>query len=143
MQISSQHVNEYGQLVGFRVHDARVIGFSHQDEGPFSLQLLRIDGSVARLSFRGVDRFGFRGFRNGAIILDIYFWDPQQTPPWHASDPEGAWAVLFGNDYEVSALPSAVERVLENRESGYLVFVECSYGGSIALLCESMELDEE
>lgn len=142
MKITSADINEFGQLTKLGLHDASIVGFSYRYDEEFSFDMRRVDGSAVSLSLTKVTRFGCSGFQKGAIVSDVYIWRPGLTPAWHASDAEGAWAVLFGNEIDVATLPSVIKPIVEGREASFLVLVECSYGGSIALLCEEIEARE-
>ncbi len=141
MRITSADLTRSYQLTGFRVHDANVIGACYGDEGPFVLAIRRVDEVVTRIAFIDVTQFGFREFRNGAIISDIFVWPVAEAPTSASTHEDGAWAIVFGNHLPLSHLPAEMERVAAAGMSKYLVAVETSYGGGIAVLCNDIDVD--
>ncbi len=82
------------------------------------------------------------GFRSGAIVSDLFVWETADAR-LDLAIPRTAWAVVFGNDLPVTHLPKAVEPIVKEREFRNLVFLDCSYGGSLAALCRDVELGLE
>jgi len=143
MKVTAEHRDDSGRVRGFSLHDGRVVGFSFRDDEAFSFDVRRVDSSTVTVTFLRVTRFGARGFRNGAIILDVTAWPSHSVPSEQAAHAEGAWAVLFGNDIALASLPSAIKPILDAGEASFLALIECSYGGTLALLCSDIEVTEK
>jgi hypothetical protein len=141
MNITYDDIGEYGWLNSLRVHDAVVIGFSYHEGGSFCLDMLRLDGSRCCVSFLRVAQLGFRGFQNGCIVAHILAWNTQCVPAREAEHEDGAWAIVFGNEVHVVDLPRLIASTINRRDSSFLVRLESSYGGDLAVLCDGIEVN--
>lgn len=139
MIISETNIDEYGLVHGFRLHDAGFIGLSYEDAGSLEIRLRRVDGVIATVTLRSIGDIGLVGFRNGAIVSELFVWNPAEATLDRAI-PRNAWAVLFGNDIPVEDLPDAVSPIVRRNEFNHLAFLQCSYGGELAALCAAIEI---
>lgn len=141
MGLPASSIGEYGQVVGFGLHDAGLIGLAFDDgAGQLTVRLRRVDGRVAMVSLHGVGYVGFVGLRNGAIVSDLFVWAPAGARLDAGPMPRTAWEVVFGNDLPVEDLPKAVGPIVEEGEFNHLVLMECSYGGAMAALCREIDV---
>jgi hypothetical protein len=140
MSMKNVDVNEFGQLLGPRFHDSTVVGFSYEQGKDFSLTIKRLDGSRARFILVGVGPFGFGNFRDGAIINDVFAWEPERVPSDHLTEG-GAWSVLIGEDCPLPMLESSIQR-LKGEGFSYLVYIDPDFGGDFAALCHGLEVEE-
>jgi hypothetical protein len=138
--IDRSQISASGQVVGFRLHDATVTGLRYEVGAALELAMRRVDGTQVTVRLRDAGQIGTNGFRAPAIVADIYAWHPSQTPSAALTLPDGAWRVLFANELQGDALRMEAARIgMENRYA-FIVVVACSYGGSIAALCDDIEI---
>ena len=52
--------------------------------------------------------------------------------------PDSVWGILFGDDYALADAKRIVAHLQEGNPDLMVVHVECSYGGSIAVICHSL-----
>jgi hypothetical protein len=143
MHMLPENVNAAGQVTGFRIHDAVVTAFSYEDGAELTLRVRRVDGTRARVVFRGVGEVGTNCFRAPAIISDIFAWSPSKTPPTALTWVHGAWNVFFAGELRAESLEKAVRGIISRNKHQHVVLVECSYGGVLAAMCNDIELIEE
>jgi hypothetical protein len=139
--LSVTSINQQGNVGGFGLHDATLIGLEYQESNLLAITVRRVDLSVATILLRGVGPFGFVGFRSGAIVSALFVWEPSSASITAASIPRTAWSVLFGNDIPLGDLTNAVGPIVRAARFNHLVFFECSYGGSMAALCREIEVE--
>ena len=141
MSLPARCIGEYAQVVGFGLHDSRLLGLVYEGEaGRLVVRLRREDGRGAIVSRQGVGAQGLVGFRNGAIVSDLLVWDVADAR-LDLALPRMAWRVVFGNDIPVEDLPKAVGSIVKERELRHLVLLDCSYGGSLAALCRDIDIE--
>jgi len=141
MRSIAYQVNEDGQLVGAVLHDGHIVGLEYQEEQILSLRVRRVDGSCVQLAFRGVGRFGCQWFLDGAIIGDVFIWDPRRVPEHHAFSNMGVWAALSGYGSDVARLSGTMRSALELGKR-WVVFIANVYGGNMGVLCDEIEVIE-
>ena len=103
------------------------------------ISLKRDDSSIVTIDFIKAMDVGFVDFRTGAIVANIFAWrlndfdDKMEIP----HDQKTAWRVLFANHIYEKDFMKAIQN-LNKTYFGYLVLIECSYGGSIACICNDI-----
>ena len=143
MIVSDCKFDDYGQIVGFGIHDAALIGFSYEEAKTLVFRLRRENGSVLRIELAGVGSVGAIGLRFPAIVSEVFAWHPDETPDGAATLTDGAWRVLFGNDIPASDLPEAIRGARAGGTFRYLLTVGCAFGGTMAALCRRIDVVEE
>jgi len=141
MQIARKSLTHAGQMTGFGFHDAVLVALSIAFDRQFEASFRRTDGALVQLRLTGLGPVGTFGIRNGAIVSDVFAWSLSDVPADSINQPDGAWGVLFGGDIRrPEALQHAVEVIIKRAEFSWMVLIECSYGGSLAALCQEVEV---
>jgi hypothetical protein len=138
VRISDSDIDSYGRIVRHGLHDAHVTAFSFVERGSLVLTLSRLDRSVINLTLEGVEMLGIVGFTSMPIVSEVYAWRPDAVPAAIVAQSWGPWAILFGNNVSASALSASIVAKVANTSAAYLVSIECSYGGAMAALCQSI-----
>ena len=141
MRLSPSNIQDSGLLVGHGVHDARIAALAIEYGKELALTLRRTDGHTVRLRLEGLGDVGMLDFHSGGIVLEVFVWAPGAAPATTLVAPGGAWAVLFAGIHREDELPDAARRVASAGRFAHLVHVTCSYGGSIAALCEAIDVE--
>jgi hypothetical protein len=141
MLLSTDRINNFGQIVGFNLHDSVLTGLFYEDARSLVLTVRCLDGALVRIILGGVGPLGILGLRNGAIVGDVYAWAPARVPASSIGLFDGAWNVLFANDIPLADLPSASKRIADSNKFAFIVLIQCSYGGALAALCQTVELE--
>jgi len=81
------------------------------------------------------------GFRNGAILAEVFVWKPDSVPATAITRSDGPWNVLFANNVQHADLLDSIDGIVREGLFSYIVLVECSYGGSIAALCQTIDIE--
>lgn len=126
------------QPLGVWVHDTVVVGLAYREESEVVLDLAMRGEYRTRLVVHRPRAVGLAGFVNGSIVLDVESYDLGGELP----DPESPiWSVL-NPWWPVDALSRSqlIERFIasERLRGGVLVSVECSYGGDLAFIGDSL-----
>ncbi|MDP3234102.1 MAG: hypothetical protein Q8S33_08130 [Myxococcales bacterium] len=113
-------------IPGLRVHDAVVerVVLGAQSE----LSFARSDGSRVELTMKDCAGWGAIGLRSQPIVLTVQEFKLEEGPQFV---PQEAWNTLVAGDYEPDG--KAITSFCAQRPR--LVFIDCSFGGSLALLC--------
>lgn len=119
-------------IPGLRVHDAVVehLVLGSQSE----LSFARSDGSRVVLTMKDCAAWGAIGLRSQPIVLTVQEFKLEEGPQLV---PQEVWNTLVAGDYEPDA--KAITSFCAQRPR--LVFIECSFGGSLALLCLEVSVD--
>lgn len=117
------------------VHDALIHEFKYTLGGRFQFCLKLPSRQKRRwIFFNDVSAIGFRDLIQGTIVSEVFSWrlsDPRSME----LAPNTAWRVLLGENYHEGQLPELVARLASQHAREILVYVESSYGGSIAAIC--------
>jgi hypothetical protein len=140
MKVSKIEVDDSGRLAGPGIHDAIVDGFRFSDRDAFDVCICSVGGESQLISLRDVRRLGMRDVVNGTIISDIYCWalDGLTTIPTVTDD---AWRTLLAGNYIEKDLHALINNLTMQFSDCVLVFIESSYGGSIAAICHEIYVD--
>jgi hypothetical protein len=139
MKTTHVKLDSYGRLAVGGIHDAVVQAFEFDLSGGFKLRLRGQAGEERLLSLRGVARFGFNDFVNGAIVSDVFCWEVGGAILSEICTD--AWRVVLGGNYVEDDLDALIKRLTAQYQGYLLVFVECSYGGSIVVICNDLALE--
>ena len=112
-------------IPGLRVHDAVVerVVLGAQSE----LSFARSDGSRVVLTINECVAWGAIGLRSQPIVSTVQEFDLEEGPQFV---PQAAWNTLVAGDFE----PDATAIISFCAQRPRLVFIECSFGGSLAFL---------
>ena len=120
-------------IPGLRVHDAAVTSVRLGQSS--AIEFRRLDGSCVRLAMSGCSEFGTIGFRSSAIVSTVQVFSLAD----HLEEvPIAGWRTLVGDDF----IPSADEISALSRTARLLVSISCSYGGELAVMCDSVAVEE-
>lgn len=133
-------INESNQIVGIGAHDAALREFHLGSDNRFEICFSTPADLAKRLIFRGVSQLGFHGFTSGMILAEVYSWRLDALIEKVDGTSGEALGVLFGGNYQEKDLPVMMERILKKSPSTLLVLIESSFGGSIALTCEGIQI---
>jgi hypothetical protein len=140
MRVTTANINDAGQLVGFGLHDAVVVGLAYEEGTHFLLRSRRGDGRTVSLRLEGVGPVGALGLRLPAIISEVFAWHPESTPKGAATLRDGAWNVLFAGDVTAKDVDLAIRGAVGRNEFAYLVHIGCSFGGAVSALCRDVHV---
>ena len=127
------------QPLGVWVHDTVVVGLAYREASEVVLELEMRGEYRTRLVVHRPRVVGLAGFVNGSIVLDVESYDLQgelpgpQSPIWSALWP-GWWPE------DAPSRSRAIEEFIASQRlrAGVLVSVECSYGGDLAFIGDSL-----
>jgi hypothetical protein len=83
------------------------------------------------------------GFHGNAILSEVFLWDLASVPEAQLSGSDGAWYVLFGGDISPARLRAEAQILQRRAQYSKLALISCSYGGAMALLCNSVNMVAE
>lgn len=128
-----------GQMLGFSYHDASLIGLEWVEKRYLRARLAMPDG-VNTMELCDLDTVTLQQVWNGLIVSDILAWRVNAVPEtaWDMSD--GAWHVLFSGRVHASDERSLADQIIRRKPSAFLVQVLSSYGGSLAAICENINV---
>ncbi len=138
MKLSSTHLNQSGQIVGFHVHDSLLLDFEYKSGDSLTLRAIRDDQAEITIRCLGVGILGTIKLQLPDSILEVFAWHPDETPEGTLTLSDGAWNVLFAQDVQPRDLPNAVSGALAKHSARYLFHVALSYGGMISALCDDI-----
>jgi hypothetical protein len=135
------HTEESGRLIGGRIHDSTLLTFAVVSQGDLRLEVKRSAG-LARLDFVRAREFTVAELWDGAILSDVFAWKAGSVPEatWAVSD--GGWRALFGERMSLAHAGLAAQRIASRQPEPWLIQVFCSYGGSIAAVCDAIRIFE-
>ena len=139
MQITAAHLDAFGRLTGLRLHDSELIELAFVAGRSLTLKLRRVDGTIATLQALDPARVGIIEFQANPIVANAYAWLPTSSTEPHLSTCIRAWRTLFGQTVDGPHLEEAITALRSKHPRAILFHCECSYGGEIAVLCESLE----
>lgn len=116
-----------------RVHDGTLI--SVQLGVLCSVEFRRLDGTNTRLVMTECSEFGVVGLRKFAIVSTVQAFAMNEHAEEVAVDH---WRTLVGGDFD----PSAADIASLSRTARVLVSIDCSFGGALAVMCDSVQVEE-
>jgi hypothetical protein len=131
-----------GVMLGFSYHDSSLAGLEWAETRYLRIRLLSRD-SINTVELCDLDTVSLQQVWNGAIISEIFAWPITAVPDtvWDMSD--GAWHVLLSGRSHRSDEKPAAAQIIKRRPSAFLVQVMTSYGGTIAAVCEKINVSTE
>ena len=145
-------VDDQGSLIKPVVHDGTIFEFSLLSDFKilrFSVRpeaggIIPQEARISHLEFSRISQINVVELWNCPILSGISIWRVNAVPERCWDGPNSGWRLLFQN--QISAVDKAKEqaaRTIRSQPSSYLVEVGSSYGGSIALVCESIDVYQE
>jgi hypothetical protein len=138
----SWKVEESGMLVGARIHDSELIGFAITPSLEMKWQFRRLAGDTVEIVLKGVRDFNVIGLSNDAIAAEIFVWNVRSVPDAAWNVPDSGWNALFADRLQPQDRRRAAKDIMVASPEAYLVQLACSYGGSVAAVCESISIFE-
>lgn len=135
------YTDESGRMLGTGIHDAELFAFSTSSPGKMRLDL-RQTARLLRADFLGVREITIAELWERAILSEIFVWKAGSVPEETWSIPDGGWRALFRNRLSVADARRAALAIAARRPEPWLVQITCSYGGSIAIVCDSIHISE-
>jgi hypothetical protein len=129
--------DNFGRVRGAGIHDATVVGFTYALDARFTLILSACDGSNSNLSFDKVEEIGFSNFTKGAIVSDIFCWPLKALDVTPAI--REAYSILASENYVENDCVRDIDRLATKYSDSLLVYISCSYGGDVALVCKEVQ----
>ena len=128
--------NEYGMVIG--VHDGYLSQLSiSEDKINFNIKKAAVGKNVTEIELLGVKLFNIKELSNGAIISEVYSHKICEILDSNWDIPDSGWNVLLDNYKQEDAKKIVAD--LANENPNYLlVHISCSYGGSLAVICETI-----
>lgn len=133
-------VDEYGRIARAGIHDAVVQRISYSLAERLDICLKDPRDTERWLSLTGLVKTGFKDVVDGMIVGNVFCWQLDSRNPASVVMTE-AWRVLFGGNYVEADFTKLVADTTIRHSGAYLVFLDSSYGGSIAALCDRIEFE--
>jgi hypothetical protein len=97
---------------------------------------------ITYINLIGISDMNIENICNRSIISDVYLWKINNLPDgWDVVD--SAWKTLFADRCRPEDIKEMQKKIVMKKNGLYLVYVECSYGGAIAVICERVEIFKE
>jgi hypothetical protein len=96
---------------------------------------------VFQFIFSGLSKINVVELWNCPIVFDISIWKINAVPESRWNVPDRGWRLLFHN--QVSAIDEAkgfASKTIQRNPDALLVEVNSSYGGSMAFICDAIEV---
>lgn len=138
MTFETLSVDGDSQVIGLGIHDALLKGLRLDREDQFELEYETTSGDEKTLRFSCVHQIGFKDFTSGMILSEVFAWRLRDFVEGSGRIPVQAFHVLYGSNYRESDHPGLVRRILTQAPDAFLVLIESSFGGSIAVICDAL-----
>ncbi len=125
-------VDEYNRLVGLNIHDSIIRSIEIRTDNYAEFAFGQTSGAAVRLRFEGLGPFGFIGFRDHAVVSEVFLYR------FAGGIPVEAWNTLWAGDFAPSdqGVDLVMKRIGERHRC--LVLIVCAYGGKFACACDSV-----
>lgn len=131
--------NPQGRLLGADFHDSLVSLFSYERSGCVKIGIAATTSPKRyELVLTGLKELNVLELWNGAIVNDISVWNLRSVPASAWENVDSPWNVLFKNRSRY-ARAEVLKMTTENPDD-CLVFLSCSYGGTMAATCTKVSL---
>ena len=131
-------IDQFGRVSEQGIHDATIVGINYSLATSLQVSLRGLDNKVRELYLQGPEKVGFNELVDGTIVSDIYCWGPLQSEKMGRISPE-SWRCLFGGNFNEQDLPVLIYNTIQKYGGAFLIFIESSYGGSIAAICGDVD----
>ena len=132
--------DEFGRASVGGIHDGRIVRFAFAESDCFSLAILGEANRLVEIELFRIADMNVRDVCNGSIVSTVYIWSVRNVPLSTWDLPNSGWNLLFSNRYSKSDVKEFAARIALQRPQSKLVQVECSYGGSIAVVCDEVSI---
>jgi hypothetical protein len=113
------------------------------DHGTFTMHIKNASNQFVELALQDVSAWNMVQLCNGTIIYDVYGWPLDQLPEgWHLDYTlvHDAWSTLFEGRYGMQGAAEEARRLVHKQPDSWLVYMDSSYGGELAVICRRIEL---
>lgn len=132
--------DEFGRASVGGIHDGRIVSFAFAESDCFSLGILGEANRLVEIELSGIADMNVRDLCNGSIVSTVYVWSVRSVPLSTWDLPNSGWNLLFSNRYSKPDAKEFAARIALKRPQSKLVQVECSYGGSVAVVCDEVSI---
>jgi hypothetical protein len=133
------HRDQFGAIFGACLHDGVLTGLGIDHE-TFSMHVRNASDHFVELVLQGVSAWNMVELCNGTIIGDIYLWTLKQlSEGWDMTHTQ-AWKTLFAGRYGMQGAEEKARRLVHKQPDSWLVYMDSSYGGELAVICRRIEL---
>ena len=130
--------DEFGRALVGGIHDGRVVRFAFADGDYFNLTIRGEPNRLVEIELSGIGETNLCDMCNGSIVSTVYVWSVRSVPLSTWDLPNSGWNLLFSNRYAKPDVKELAARIALKRPHAKLVQVECSYGGSLAVVCDQV-----
>lgn len=131
--------DEFGRALVPGVHDGRIASFAFADGDYVHLGIRPASGRLIQVELSGVGEMNVRDLCNGSIVSAVYVWNVRTVPPTTWNLPDSGWNLLLAGRVAQADLKEVAARIALKRAKSWLVQVECSYGGAMAIVCDRVD----
>jgi hypothetical protein len=130
--------DQHGMLFGARIHDSQMLGLT-MSESALSILVKRLDGGEVRVELSNLGDFNV-SIWNWPIISEIFVWNINAVPEEYWNAPDMGWNALYKHISDVKTNASAA---IKKRPTSFFVLVSTSYGGTLAAICDQVNVFEQ
>ena len=136
--------DHHGILLLGGVHDATLMSCNFEPGRSARLALAGVAGERTELAFLGLHGIAVDRLWHGTIIGTISLWRVDAVPESAWSVPDSGWnALLAERPAEIDRRPAEAVRLRERHPDASLCVISCSYGGTWAVLFESLVVSRQ
>lgn len=130
-----------GMIEGHPLHDSELVSLVyHRDDLRLSFER---GSSTTHIDLVHVKKSLFKDFKLNAVLSEIFVWKVAAVPENIIQVSDGAWRTLFADAASENMLLAEVAFALDKLKDDLLVQFNFSYGGSAALICGKMIVNEQ
>jgi len=105
-------------------------------------QFRQLSGESALVVLNGLHEYNVVEMWDGAIVSELFVWNVGSVPDEAWNTPDSGWNALFAKRVRSPDDRRAAEKIVRANPKAFLVQLACSYGGSVAAVCESIRAYE-
>ncbi len=135
----SVNIDQYSRIIHKGIHDAQLRELHYIVGDKFEISLSDELNNNHRLSLRPIYKIGISNFIEGNIISHIFLWTIGGEVLEKITNGD-VWRVLYEQNYDSKTISEISSRDKSNHSGRFLVFLECSYGCSIAAICDEVSI---
>lgn len=135
-------IDSTGQMRGFSYHDGSLETLEWVKKRYIRMRIAAVDGSISVVELCDLDTVALQLWE-GAIISDLFAWSIDAVPDVQWNTNDGAWHALLSGRTGRSDKRSAAAEIVKRKPTAFLVQVLTSYGGTMAVVCESINVSKE
>jgi hypothetical protein len=131
--------DEHGMLLGISYHDSYLSKLTFSEDSGLELEMRSADGERVALELSGLRHLNIVSLWNVPIVAYIFVWKLGAVPESRWRVPDCAWNLLFADQIGlIEKRKAAAARIVQKSPDALLVDVSCSYGGSLAAVCDGI-----